>query len=152
MVNNYVFETRRADFYGDALGSDKRILYDCGTDRVVDQMYNSRIGARICKEYVEDRKTGGRCSECVDGYLGLCRGYCSDCKCDIDGSKSSMCDKFTGQCCCKANRGGLQCDQYSPGTYGDTNECQLCQYPNDEATSSKCDRQTDQRICKPGVA
>ncbi|CAF0763256.1 unnamed protein product [Adineta steineri] len=144
-------ETCRAGFYGDALGPDKCIACDCGIGGVQDQICNSRTGACICKEYVEDTKTGRRCSQCVDGYWGLGRGYCSDCKCNPDGSESSVCDKFTGQCRCKPNRGGLRCDQCPPGTYGDPNACQPCQCSNDGAISSECDSQTGQCTCKPGV-
>ncbi len=144
-------ETCRAGFYGDALGPDKCIPCDCGIGGIQDQICNSRTGACICKEHVEDTKTGRRCSQCVDNYWGLGRGYCSDCKCDPDGSESSVCDKFTGQCRCKPNRGGLRCDQCPPGTYGDPSACQPCQCSNDGAISSECDPQTGQCTCKPGV-
>ena len=144
-------ETCRAGFYGDAFGPDKCVSCDCGIGGVPDQICNSRTGACICKEHVEDTKTGRRCSQCVDGYWGLGRGYCSDCKCDPDGSESSVCDKFTGQCRCKPNRGGLRCDQCPPGTYGDPSSCQPCQCSNDGAVSSECDSQTGQCTCKPGV-
>ena len=144
-------ETCRAGFYGDAFGPNKCISCDCGIGGVPDQICNSRTGACACKEHVEDTKTGRRCSQCVDGYWGLGRGYCSDCKCDLEGSESPICDKFTGQCRCKPNRGGLRCDQCPPGTYGDPNACQPCQCSNDGAVSSECDPQTGQCTCKPGV-
>lgn len=144
-------ETCRAGFYGDAFGPNKCISCDCGIGGVPDQICNSRSGACVCKEHVEDTKTGRRCSQCVDGYWGLGRGYCSDCKCDLDGSESPICNKFTGQCRCKHNRGGLRCDQCPPGTYGDPNACQPCQCSNDGAVSSECDPQTGQCTCKPGV-
>ena len=144
-------ETCRAGFYGNALAPDKCIPCDCGIGGVPDQICNSRTGACVCKEHVEDTETGRRCSQCVDDYWGLGRGYCSDCKCDPDGSKSSICDKFTGQCLCKQNRGGLQCDQCPPGTYGNPNACQPCQCSNDGAISSECDPQTGQCTCKSGV-
>ncbi|CAM4853839.1 unnamed protein product [Rotaria socialis] len=144
-------DTCQAGFFGDALGPDKCRTCDCGIGGIPDQICNSRTGACACKEHVEDTKTGRRCSQCVDGYWGLGRGYCSDCKCDLEGSESLMCDKFTGQCRCKPNRGGLRCDQCPPGTYGDTNACQPCQCSNDGAVSSECDPQTGQCTCKPGV-
>lgn len=144
-------ETCRAGFYGDAFGPDKCVPCDCGIGGVADQICNARSGTCVCKEHVEDTKTGRRCSQCVDGYWGLGRGFCSDCKCHPDGSESSVCDKFTGQCRCKPNRGGLRCDQCPPGTYGDPNACQPCQCSNDGAISSECDPQTGQCSCKPGV-
>lgn len=144
-------ETCRPGYYGDALGPDKCVPCDCGIGGVPDQICHSRSGACICKEHVEDTKTGRRCSQCVDGYWGLGRGYCSDCRCDPDGSESSVCDKFTGQCRCKPNRGGLRCDQCPPGTYGDPKHCQPCQCSNDGAINSECDSQTGQCSCKPGV-
>ena len=144
-------ESCRAGFYGDALGPDKCIPCDCGIGGVPEQTCNSRTGTCACKEHVEDTKTGRRCSQCVDGYWGLGRGFCSDCKCHLEGSESSVCDKFTGQCRCKPNRGGLRCDQCPPGTYGDPSACQPCQCSNDGAISSECDPQTGQCSCKPGV-
>jgi hypothetical protein len=144
-------ETCRAGFFGNALGPDKCASCDCGIGGLPDQTCNSRTGACLCKEHVEDTKTGRRCSQCTDGYWGLGRGFCSDCQCDSDGSESATCDKFTGQCRCKANRGGLRCDQCPPGTYGDPTACQPCQCSNDGAMSSECHSQTGQCYCKPGV-
>ena len=40
------------------------------------------------------------------------------CNCDITGSESSLCDKYTGQCPCKSNVGGRTCDRCQPGFYG----------------------------------
>ena len=144
-------ETCRAGFYGDALSQEKCIPCECGIGGIPDQICDSRTGSCICKEHVEDTKTGRRCSQCKDGYWGLGRGYCSDCSCNPDGSESSVCDKFTGQCRCKPNRGGLRCDQCPPGTYGDPRMCQPCQCSNDGAINSECDPQTGQCTCKPGV-
>ena len=40
------------------------------------------------------------------------------CECDVTGSESSLCDKYTGQCPCKNNVGGRKCDRCQPGFYG----------------------------------
>lgn len=40
------------------------------------------------------------------------------CQCDPQGSLSAECDKVGGQCHCKPNVIGRQCDQCAPGTYG----------------------------------
>lgn len=40
------------------------------------------------------------------------------CQCDPTGSKSHKCDPLGGQCECKPNVVGRQCDRCAPGTYG----------------------------------
>ncbi|CAF3902991.1 unnamed protein product, partial [Didymodactylos carnosus] len=102
-------EQCRQGYYGDPLGPDKCQPCDCGIGGL-DNNCNSKTGDCICKENVIDSNLGDnivrRCSQCRDGYWGLGRGYCSSCNCDIDGSTGMICDKFTGQCPCKYNRGG----------------------------------------------
>ena len=39
----------------------------------------------------------------------------SECTCDEDGSTSFICDVNSGQCPCKENIGGLNCDESSNG-------------------------------------
>ena len=50
-------------------------------------------------------------------------GSCAPCDCLPVGSKSPVCDRITGQCMCKANVIGRQCDQ-CPGPWQEvTNNC-----------------------------
>lgn len=41
-----------------------------------------------------------------------------DCVCDPTGSESTICNPLGGQCECKPNVIGRQCDQCAPATYG----------------------------------
>ncbi|CAF1124771.1 unnamed protein product [Didymodactylos carnosus] len=151
-------EQCRQGYYGDPLGVDKCQPCDCGIGGL-DNNCNSKTGDCVCKDNVIDSNLGDgivrRCSQCRDGYWGLGRGHCSSCNCDIDGSTGMICDKFTGQCLCKYNRGGLRCDQCPPGTYGDplnpNIDCNPCQCSNDGSINSQCDAVTGQCLCKTGV-
>nr|AFI99116.1 seven transmembrane protocadherin flamingo [Clytia hemisphaerica] len=63
----------------------------------------------------------GKCF-CNDDYY-LKGGTCVKCNCLLEGSESSVCDKKTGQCKCKANVIGMKCDK-CPGAWQEiTNGC-----------------------------
>lgn len=68
------------------------------------------------------------------------------CECNIKGSTSYECEKFGGQCSCKANVIGRRCDECKTGYYGFPN-CKPCDCPSTaycHPTSGKC-------ICPPRV-
>ena len=44
--------------------------------------------------------------------------FAKECLCDNTGSKSLICDKYCGQCPCKANVAGRKCDRCAIGFYG----------------------------------
>ena len=51
-------------------------------------------------------------------YHALRGGQEKECNCDPTGSKSALCDKYTGQCDCKKNVYGRKCERCWPGFYG----------------------------------
>ncbi|XP_014250027.1 laminin subunit alpha-1 isoform X2 [Cimex lectularius] len=65
---------------------------------------------------------GDKCQNCVRGYFGL--GSCKRCACNIAGTQPQHCHDgicvcdVTGQCPCKDNVFGLQCNQCKDGTFG----------------------------------
>ncbi|CAH1795786.1 unnamed protein product, partial [Owenia fusiformis] len=79
----------------------------CGSDT---------MGQCPCKTYTINRQ----CDECQDKYYGMEANNtegCIPCDCDIGGSTSLVCDKISGQCPCRQNIGGRQCDTPLPGFY-----------------------------------
>lgn len=54
---------------------------------------------------------GWRCERCKSGYFGNPAKGCEPCRCDSTGSMNHICDSESGQCVCKANYAGHQCDE-----------------------------------------
>ncbi|XP_048508165.1 basement membrane-specific heparan sulfate proteoglycan core protein isoform X9 [Athalia rosae] len=80
-------------------------------------------------EYCRDHTTGENCDECENGYEGdATQGTpqdCqpinnvipgTDCSCDPAGSRGTYC--YNGQCQCKTNVEGSQCNRCRPFTFG----------------------------------
>lgn len=76
----------------------------------------------------------------------------SECRCNLNGSLSSICDKKTGQCRCKPNVLGKFCDHCTPGFYSLAASCLPCSCDETGSKSAICDDQTGRCKCKPGVA
>lgn len=68
------------------------------------------------------------------------------CNCDYEGSTSFECDPFGGQCQCKPNIIGRQCDACRTGFYGFP-DCKPCDCPS----KSLCEKDTGACICPPHV-
>lgn len=62
---------------------------------------------------------GWRCEQCKTGYFGNPAKGCELCRCQGIGSQNNECDRETGQCKCKKNYDGYQCD-----------ECAVSKMPN----------------------
>lgn len=54
---------------------------------------------------------GWRCEQCKSGYFGNPAKGCELCRCQSDGSENNNCDRESGQCKCKKNYDGYQCDE-----------------------------------------
>ena len=82
----------------------------------------------------------------------------SDCDCHSAGSVESAggeCNQTSGQCSCKTNVGGLQCDRCSPGYYNlsstDSDGCQPCNCQSGTSVSEHmCDGVSGQCLCLQG--
>lgn len=68
------------------------------------------------------------------------------CNCDFYGSTSFECDPFGGQCQCKPNIIGRQCDACRTGYYGFP-DCKPCDCP----LNNLCEKDTGACICPPHV-
>ncbi|XP_071964129.1 laminin subunit alpha-1-like [Antedon mediterranea] len=98
---------------------------------------------------------GNRCERCADGYYGdaVRNRNCQACQCDVVGSISHICNRFTGACLCKPFVTGPNCDSCQPGFFNVSNTgCLSCQCNNIGSVHSRCDGVTGQCFCKPGVS
>ncbi|XP_073532163.1 laminin subunit alpha-2 isoform X5 [Phyllobates terribilis] len=112
---------------------------------------DSETGAcRICKPGV----TGEYCNKCAEGYFGDALGprSCQACNCNINGSVSTVCNLQNGQCECRSNVKGRQCDECLPQTYGPifAQGCVPCNCNSFGSKSFDCD-ESGQCRCQPGV-
>uniref|UniRef100_A0A6I8PFI4 Laminin subunit alpha-2 n=1 Tax=Ornithorhynchus anatinus TaxID=9258 RepID=A0A6I8PFI4_ORNAN len=87
--------------------------------------------------------TGRYCERCADGYFGdaVHAKNCQPCHCNINGSLSEVCNTETGQCKCRANVQGRQCDECQPSLWWDSEKqfCVLCGCSPIGSTSPRCD-------------
>ncbi|XP_069831051.1 laminin subunit alpha-2 isoform X3 [Dendropsophus ebraccatus] len=110
---------------------------------------DSETGAcRICKPGV----AGEYCNKCAEGYFGDALGPrgCQACNCNINGSLSTVCNVQTGQCECRSNVKGRQCDECLPNCWWDSDKqvCLPCNCSVSSSMSQRCDI-TGRCICKP---
>ncbi|XP_067337909.1 laminin subunit alpha-2 isoform X2 [Channa argus] len=96
---------------------------------------------------------GGTCDSCAEGYYGdaITAKNCQPCQCHTNGSVSEDCSKETGQCQCKENVVGRQCDECMPNCWWDAErqECVACRCSPHGALSQRCDLE-GRCICRPG--
>ncbi|XP_059501382.1 laminin subunit alpha-2 isoform X2 [Stegostoma tigrinum] len=97
--------------------------------------------------------SGQFCDQCADGFFGdaVVARICRPCDCHVNGSIAELCDKQTGQCQCKHNVAGRQCDHCLPNCWWDHEKkvCMPCLCSSIGSMSLRCD-QTGTCICKPG--
>ena len=91
---------------------------DCGCDAQggVSNACNQQTGQCQCKANVDGR-TCNRCKDGAFNYTISNPNGCELCNCDVIGSVNGSCDKVTGQCECKENVIGLQCDSCAADMY-----------------------------------
>uniref|UniRef100_A0A8D3CFW8 Laminin subunit alpha 2 n=1 Tax=Scophthalmus maximus TaxID=52904 RepID=A0A8D3CFW8_SCOMX len=98
---------------------------------------------------------GAVCDSCADGYYGdaVTAKNCQPCQCHTNGSVIEVCNKETGQCQCKENAVGRQCDECMPQTHGirTGGQCVPCHCNSFGSKSFDCD-ETGQCRCQPGVS
>uniref|UniRef100_A0A8B9LNT4 Basement membrane-specific heparan sulfate proteoglycan core protein n=1 Tax=Astyanax mexicanus TaxID=7994 RepID=A0A8B9LNT4_ASTMX len=79
---------------------------DLSTDRSCDPVTGECLRCR-------EGYGGPVCDTCADGYYGdaIFAKDCQPCRCNINGSVSEVCNKQNGQCECRQNAIGRQCDE-----------------------------------------
>ncbi len=115
------------------------------------------LGQCFCKANV----IGLKCDICRQGFSNFSADNpdgCSSCSCNMAGTFNSMdtCNSDTGQCLCKENVRGLQCDTCKPGftslDIDNDDGCGPCSCnPLGSVSISGCDGITGACNCKPGV-
>ncbi|EQB78595.1 usherin isoform A [Camelus ferus] len=99
---------------------------------------------------------GLRCDHCNFGYKFL-QSFnddgCEPCQCNLHGSVNKLCNPLSGQCECKKEAKGLQCDTCREHFYGlDSAGCKACDcHIAGSLPGTVCDARTGQCVCKPSV-
>ncbi|XP_042318376.1 laminin subunit alpha-5, partial [Sceloporus undulatus] len=116
-------------------------------------------GTRLCDELTGQcicppRTIKPECIVCQPQTFG-CHPLvgCEDCNCSSPGIRDQMepgCNIDSGQCRCKPNIVGRQCDLCAPGYYGYPN-CRRCDCHEAGTKASVCDPVTGQCHCKENV-
>nr|XP_020464725.1 laminin subunit alpha-5 [Monopterus albus] len=115
-------------------------------------------GTRLCEPVTGDcicppRTLHPECTQCEPQTFG-CHPVvgCEVCNCSLLGviSPDVSCDTLSGQCRCKNNIVGRQCDRCAPGFYGYPN-CMPCNCNEAGTEEEVCDSFTGQCLCKENV-
>ncbi|XP_045913044.1 laminin subunit alpha-5 isoform X2 [Micropterus dolomieu] len=115
-------------------------------------------GSRLCEPVTGDcicppRTLRPECTQCEPQTFG-CHPVvgCEICNCSRPGivSPDVSCDTLSGQCRCKNNIAGRQCDRCAPGFYGFPN-CRPCDCNEAGTEEEVCDSFTGQCLCKENV-
>ncbi|XP_066558405.1 laminin subunit alpha-5 isoform X2 [Amia ocellicauda] len=118
-----------------------------------------QCGARLCKELTGQcicppRTIRPDCLVCEPQTFG-CHPLvgCEECNCSRPGVTAFTdlgCDTESGQCRCKTNIIGRQCDSCAPGFYGFPN-CRQCDCSGAGTEDRICNPSTGQCLCKENV-
>ncbi|KAJ8038680.1 Laminin subunit alpha [Holothuria leucospilota] len=136
---------------------------DCGCNGRADSCtYDEVKGYGVCDNCTENT-TGDKCDHCIENFY-MNPGNISDstaciaCHCSEAGSvPGSICNGTDGQCTCKANVQGRDCDECRDSFYNllgtNSQGCQMCDCDprGTEGSPNFCNKTTGQCICKANV-
>ena len=134
---------------------DPRGSFDDGICDSADDNQTSTVSGNChCKMNVKGR----RCDECKAGYWNFREENpfgCEPCSCNQLGTVGNQgCDVVSGECVCKRNVVGRDCNQCAPEFYGlgaDPAGCKPCDCDDGGAYDNNCDFMTGQCRCRPHV-
>ncbi|KAM8861455.1 laminin subunit beta-1a [Synchiropus picturatus] len=93
------------------------------------------------------------CQNFIFSISAMLHQGAKECRCDPQGSLSSVCDPSGGQCECRTNVVGRTCDQCAPATYQfGPNGCKVCDCDLQGSLNPFCNQVTGQCACVPGAS
>ncbi|CAN8007090.1 unnamed protein product, partial [Ixodes pacificus] len=133
---------------------DPRGSLDEGVCDPQDDIQAGSVAGRChCKKNVESR----RCDRCKRGHFNFQAANpdgCEPCSCHELGTAGDGCNVYTGECTCKRNVIGRDCNQCLPEYWGlgnDEDGCKPCDCDPGGAYENSCDVVTGQCRCRPSV-
>ncbi|VDM62918.1 unnamed protein product [Angiostrongylus costaricensis] len=96
--------------------------------------------------------TGEHCEICKDNHWGSALEHtCKPCGCHHVGAITAQCNSLNGECTCKENYIGRQCDRCKDNHGDIENGCPLCECNVVGSIGEQCDAVSGQCTCKQGV-
>ncbi|RWS26837.1 laminin subunit beta-1-like protein, partial [Leptotrombidium deliense] len=131
---------------------DPRGVLDEGNCDNLDSDYSTVAGKCRCKDNVDGR----RCDRCKPDFWNLNKSDplgCLPCTCNKNGTVGNMgCNPTTGECICKRNVVGKNCNECAPDHFGLREEdegCTPCDCDVGGSYSRSCDVRSGQCSCRP---
>ncbi|CAL2029211.1 unnamed protein product [Caenorhabditis brenneri] len=137
-------------FFGDPMNGT---CEECTCNGNIDQMAigNCDTETGKCLKCI-GHTTGDSCEVCKENHWGNAQLHtCKPCGCHTQGAVNSQCNEENGECECKENYIGIQCDRCKEN-HGDVdNGCPACDCNETGSIGSDCDQVSGQCNCKQGV-